>query len=609
MPGITGIIGARAVADHVGALENMVQAMNREAFYASGVFCDECSGTAAGWVVHQGGAADCNPVWNEARDVCLIFTGEEFSDRSTVEALRARGHKFSADDASWLVHAYEESGPSFVDDLNGTFCGLVIDLRQGRTIIFNDRYGLSRLYIHENAHGVYFSSEAKSLLRVLPDLRQLDPVGLAEFCAAGCAMQHRTLFAGISLFPPASRWVFLHGRVETKETYFRKESWENLPRLSEPEYDERLQETFRRIMRRYFGGRARVGMSLTGGLDGRMIMACSTHVPGALPCYTFGGSYRDCTDVSIARQVARVCGQPHQVIGVGDEFLKHFGRLAEETVYFSDGAMDVTGSVELYANRLGREIAPVRLTGNYGSEILRSNVAFKAQPLDAALFSREFLRHGDEARATYEQEARGNRLSLIAFKQVPWHHPSRLSVEQTQLTMRSPYLDNELVELAYQTPAHQELSKAPALRFVADSNKALGKIPTDRGLLYRPVPVLTRMRNLYQEFTFRAEYAYDYGMPQWLSRVDHVLAPLHLERLFLGRHKFYHFRVWYRDRLGAYLKDVLCDPRARCRPHLQGKRLEKLVTEHVSGVRNYTSQLHQALSIELIYRQLIERTW
>ncbi len=45
-------------------------------------------------------------------------------------------------------------------------------------------------------------------------------------------------------------------------------------------------------------------MSLTGGLDTRMIMAWHKAAPGSLPCYTFGGKYRECRDVIVARQVA-----------------------------------------------------------------------------------------------------------------------------------------------------------------------------------------------------------------------------------------------------------------------------------------------------------------
>ena len=198
-----------------------------------------------------------------------------------------------------------------------------------------------------------------------------------------------------------------------------------------------------------------------------MIIACSGHAPRTLPCYTFVGPYRECIDGTLARLVAQHCGQTHEVIPVNGKFIEQFPALAEESVYVSDGAMDVTGSAELYVNRLAREIAPVRMTGNYGSEILRSNVAFRPRPLNPSLFNPEFLQLGSAAAATYEKEAEGNRLSFIAFKQVPWHHHSRLSVEQSQLTMRSPYLDNELVALAYQAPEGQEFSTTPALRFVA----------------------------------------------------------------------------------------------------------------------------------------------
>jgi asparagine synthase (glutamine-hydrolysing) len=188
---------------------------------------------------------------------------------------------------------------------------------------------------------------------------------------------------------------------------------------------------------------------------------------------------------------------------------------------------------------------------------------------------------------------------------MPWHHHSRLAVEQSQLTLRAPYLDNDLVALAFQAP-ETALSKEPAFRLIADGNPALARIPTDRGLLYQPVPGITRARHLYEEFTFRAEYAYDYGMPQWLARMDHLFAPLHLERLFLGRHKFYHFRVWYRDALAGYVKAMLLDSRTRGRPYLRGARLEQMVTRHLKGKANCTSEIHRILSLELLQRQLIE---
>src|SRR5262245_30390889 len=96
-------------------------------------------------------------------------------------------------------------------------------------------------------------------------------------------------------------------------------------------------------------------------------------------------------------------------------------------------------------------------------------------------------------------------------------------------------------------------------------------------------------------------------MPQRLAGLDHLLAPLHLERLFLGRHKFYHFRVWYRDQLSQYLKEILLDLRARHRPYLQGQVLVRVVDAHTRGRQNWTKEIHRVLSLELLQRQLIER--
>src|SRR5437762_13813084 len=100
---------------------------------------------------------------------------------------------------------------------------------------------------------------------------------------------------------------------------------------------------------------------------------------------------------------------------------------------------------------------------------------------------------------------------------------SKYTVERSQVTYRTPYFDNELVALAYQTPA-KLLNNGPALRLIADGNPALSRIQTDRGIASRSIPAISRVHNWYHEFTFKAEYAYDYRMPQWVARIVHALA-------------------------------------------------------------------------------------
>ena len=91
-----------------------------------------------------------------------------------------------------------------------------------------------------------------------------------------------------------------------------------------------------------------------------------------------------------------------------------------------------------------------------------------------------------------------------------------------------------------------------------------------------------------------------------MARVDHFLSPLHLERLFLGRHKYYHFRIWYRNGLGKYVQDVLLDPRSLNRDYIERKGVERIVQDHLAGKRNYTSEIHKLLTLELFHRLFIE---
>jgi asparagine synthase (glutamine-hydrolysing) len=595
MPGITGIIGA-AAPDGKAQVQQMVKAMLHERFYKSGQLHQPTCEASVGWVNHPDGFDDGMPLWNEARNVALVFSGEHFGDADTL-----------AEHARDLLGMYERRGIEFLKDLNGIFSGVLLDLRESKVVLFNDRFGLGRIYWHQANEGIYFASEAKALLRVRTELRALNTTALAEYFSCGCPLEDRTLFPGISLLPPASMWSFQPGRPVRRESYFTATEWENQSPLSEADYYETLKDTVARVLPRYFRGKQRVAVSVTGGLDSRLIMAWSPRPPYKLDCYTFDGPYRECSDVTIGREVARLCQQYHQVIPLTNKFFPEFAGLAKRSVVYTDGALDVTGAPGLFANRLAREIAPVRLTGNYGDEILRGNIAFRPQRPREALFSPEFFQQIKAVEATYESLRRGSRTSFVAFKQVPWHHYGRYALEQSQLTIRSPYLDNALVALMYRAPQNLAASIDPALRLISDGDGRLANVPTDRGAVRHSKSMATRIRSLVQGFTIRAEYAYDYGMPQWLARADRSLSRLHLEKAFLGRHKFYHFRVWYKDQLAKFVQDMLLDSRALNRSFLNPKELKRVVETHVRGRENHTATLHKLISSEILQRQLLEQ--
>ena len=605
MPGIVGFVTRMPRERAEPELLRMVEALRHESSYATGTWVDESLGVYVGWATRKNSFSDGMPICNERGDVVLVFSGEEYPEPGTARKLKERGHGLQPDGPAYLVHLYEED-PAFPAGLNGRFHGLLIDRARGIATLFNDRYGMHRVYFHESKEAFYFAAEAKAILAVRHELRSANLRSLGELVACGCVLDNRTVFRGINVLPPGSRWNFRGRLLEEKRTYFQSHEWEEQTPLDCEAYYQELREIFSRNLPRYFNGHERLGMSLTGGLDSRMIMAWQKSVPGSLPCYSFGGAYRDCQDVLLARQVARECGQSHEVIRVGEDFISRFPHYAERAVYLADGCVDVSRSPDLYVNEKARQIAPIRMTGNYGSEVLRAVRAFKPVQPTSGLFRPEFLAHVHAANETYSTMLQTHPVSFAVFRQAPWHHYGLLALEQTQLTLRSPYLDNDLVRTVYRAPQFARERNDLCLRLIADGDAALRRIRTDRGLNGGSGHFSAVASRGFLEFTFKAEYAYDYGMPQWLARVDHLFSRFHLDRLFLGRHKFYHFRVWYRDALAKYVREMLLDARTLSRPYLEGNGLETMVRGHLKGDRNYTFEIHKVLTLELLHRLFID---
>jgi asparagine synthase (glutamine-hydrolysing) len=605
MPGMVGLLTRMPRRQAEAELAQMVEALCHEPFYQTGTWIDESLGVYVGWVARKGSFAERMPVQNEQGDVVLVFSGEEFPQPGTAGDLKRRGHRLDPDGPSYLVHLYEEHA-GFPANLNGRFHGLVADRRRGRATLFNDRYGMHRLYCHESKDAFYFAAEAKALLAIRPELRRIDAQGLAEVVACGCVMGDRTLFHGIRLLPGASAWDFRRGMLDQRGTYFRCTEWEDQAPLDEERFYAALRDTFSRNLPRYFDDREPIAMSLTGGLDTRMIMAWYHAAPRSLPCYTFGGMYRECRDVRVARRVAGVSGQSYEVIPVGREFLSSFPRYAERTVYLTDGCLSVSHAPDLFVNERAREIAAVRMTGNYGSEVLRRGVAFKPEPPLAGLYAPELRSRAAMAEETYRSLRREHPLTFAVFRQAPWHHYGLLALEQTQVELRSPFLDNDIVRTVFRAPESAVTSDATCLRLIADGSAALARIPTDRGVGGRQGRLGAAVARGVAEFSRKAEYAYDYGMPAWLARVDQRLRGVHPERLFLGRHKFSHFRVWYRDVLNSYVREMLLDARTLARPYVERKMVEAIVRDHIEGVRNYTSEIHTLLTLELLHRRFVD---
>jgi len=117
MPGIVALITKMPPQQALPQLSRMLETLRHESFYTTGTWIDETLGVYVGWAAQKGSFAEAMPLRNEAGDVILAFSGEEFPEPGTFQYLRKRGHDLEQNGPSYLVHLYEED-PSFPAGLN-----------------------------------------------------------------------------------------------------------------------------------------------------------------------------------------------------------------------------------------------------------------------------------------------------------------------------------------------------------------------------------------------------------------------------------------------------------------------------------------------------------
>ena len=582
----------------------MLDCLRHEVFYVNGTHAEPAMGIYCGWTAQAGSFAASQLFENEQRDVALILSGECFAPAGKRESLRQAGHVVGPNPGDWLVHQYEESGVEFFKSLNGLFSGVLIDRRVGRAFVFNDRYGIERLYWSETSSGFYFASEAKALLRVLPECRSFDEQGVAQFLNHGCTLGERTLFKDVRLAPGASLWE-VKGRSPERRQYFTPHEWESQSLLDAESFQRAFTEVFRKVLPGYFEGSAQIGISLTGGLDTRMIMACLPEQSVAPVCYTYAADNPELRDARVAEVVARACGLSHRVLAVGKDFLANFGVLADRTVYLTDGCFGVLGAHEIYLSEQARQLSPVRITGNFGSEVFRSVSTFKPLGLDRDLFGAEATalnRTYAEARVEGLQHS----VSFAAFQEIPWNLFGSLAAGRTQVNFRTPYLDNELVALAYRAPQEVRANSASAVRFVRETSPRLAAIPTDRGDGGTVTPLHRALRRAWAEVTFKLDYMCSEGLPFGLTAFDPFYQWCNRVMGIQGTHKFLTYRNWLQRELAPFAAERLARAAEVSLPFIDKATVLTLAKRHASGAKNFTREINAVLTLESVDRLLLK---
>jgi asparagine synthase (glutamine-hydrolysing) len=192
-------------------------------------------------------------------------------------------------------------------------------------------------------------------------------------------------------------------------------------------------------------------------------------------------------------------------------------------------------------------------------------------------------------------------VSFAAFKEIPWKLFGVVRAGQSQVSVRTPYLDNELVALAFRAPAACRRSLMLWAAILKTAGTGLDSIPTDQGLL--PASrMFSSVASIWYKTSFRLDYWRKDALPHWLAGFDDLLCGLDG---ILGSHRFLTYRRWFRDELAEYVCDQLRASRTLQGPLWNKRFVDRLADDHIKGRKNYLPDIDMVLTCAAIDRLLL----
>jgi len=335
------------------------------------------------------------PVWNEARDVAVVFNGEIYNYRELRERLTRSGHRFATQsDTEVLVHAWEEWGEEGLAELRGMFAFALLDFRKQQNagpvlLLARDPLGIKPLYYTQTPEGFAFASEVRALMAGGIPGRGISPDALTSYLLFGSVSEPVTMFEGVFSVPPGHR-VLLY--IPDRRRLPRTQPWWD-PRRSPAAKDPLAPRTFAAAakalrplledsVRAHLIADVPVGLFLSSGLDSGAIAALAAREHSGIQSFTlvFPGTAFD--ESELTRLVANRCGTTHRELPLQSGDIP--ARLDEALAALDQPTMDGVNTyfVSASARQAGLKVA---LSGLGGDELFAGYSTFAHTPRLAQL--------------------------------------------------------------------------------------------------------------------------------------------------------------------------------------------------------------------------------
>lgn len=297
--------------------------------------------------------------------VKVWLDGEIYNQHALMTAFGISGRPCC--DAQLLARLYQaDPEMTFLRRVDGIYAAIFYDKAREQVHIATDRYGLRHLYYLDRTHEFAWASEVKSFLEIPGFVAHISEESIADFLSAGHLLDDRTWFSGVRLLAAGTILTLnLHGMTIRTRKYWTCEEVRPLRGATADEILEEVGRLFLASVRRQSDFDGPVGVSLSGGLDSRALLAAIPRDGREIHSVTFGRP--GCDDVQIAAQAAQVRPAVHHVV---DLTSANWIRGRVSGIWRCDGQYDMLHMHALVAVDEQRKNYKINLNGFLGDAVL-----------------------------------------------------------------------------------------------------------------------------------------------------------------------------------------------------------------------------------------------
>jgi len=301
------------------------------------------------------------PLYNENKDVVVMFNGEIYNFKELRSELEKFGHKFKTkSDTEVIVHGYEEYGTDIFNKLRGMFGIIIYDKRNDMFVCARDYFGIKPVYYYNDNSLFMVGSEIKSFLSHPSFKKEINEKVLSLYLCYGTNHLEDTFFKYTKKLMPGHYLIYKDGELELKSYHKLEFSKEE---ESYEYYEKLVQETLESSIQYHQISDVEVGSYLSGGVDSSYVVS----VAKPNKTFTVGFDGKGFSEIEYAKSLSDHFNVKHysKVIS-GDEFFK----ILPTVQYHCDEPSANVSTVPLYfLSKLARSQVKVVLSGEGADEM------------------------------------------------------------------------------------------------------------------------------------------------------------------------------------------------------------------------------------------------